>query len=221
MSGPALTLHGYWRSSCSWRVRIGFNWKGIPYAQKFVHLAQGEQNAPGWQQVSPLRTVPMLEWETPAGTRRLTQSLAILEYVEEAFPGTPRLLPEGADARATVRQLAEMVNSGIQPLQNLAVLQHVKGALGGDEKAWAAHWISRGLRGVEQVLAHTAGTFAFGDSVTLADACIVPQMYAARRFGADVDVFPLCLKVEAACAALPAFAAAHPDRQPDAPPPSA
>jgi maleylpyruvate isomerase len=163
----------------------------------------------------------MLEWETPSGTRRLTQSLAILEYLEEAFPGTPRLLPEAAEARATVRQLAEMVNSGIQPLQNLVVLQHVKGALNGDEKAWAAHWIARGLEGVEQVLAHTAGTYAVGDAVTLADACIVPQLYAARRFGADVNAFPLCLRVEAACAALPAFAAAHPDRQPDAPPPSA
>lgn len=220
MSAPALTLHGYWRSSCSWRVRIGLNWKGIRYAQKFVHLAQGEQNAPAWQQVSPLRTVPMLEWESPSGPQRLTQSLAILEYVEEAFPGTPRLLPENPVARATVRQLAEMVNSGIQPLQNLVVLQHVKGALGGDEKAWAAHWIARGLAGVEQVLERTSGTYAFGDAVTLADACLVPQLYAARRFGADCNAFPHCLRVEAACAALPAFAAAHADRQPDAPPPS-
>jgi maleylpyruvate isomerase len=202
-------------------VRIGLNWKGLAYEQRSVHLAKGEQNAPGWQAVSPLRTVPMLEWETPSGTRRLTQSLAILEYLEEAFPGTPRLLPEGAEARATVRQLAEMINSGIQPLQNLAVLQHVKASCNGDEKAWAAHWIARGMAGVERVLASTAGAYSVGDTVTLVDACLVPQMYGARRFGVDVAAFPTCLRVEAACAALPAFAAAHADRQPDAQPPAA
>ena len=217
----SLVLYGYWRSSSSWRVRIGLNWKGLPYAQHSVHLAKGEQNAPGWQEKSPLRTVPLLEWESPSGTRQLTQSLAILEYLEEAFPGTPRLMPEGAEARGTVRMLAEMINSGIQPLQNLSVLQHVKATCAGDEKAWAAHWISRGMAGVEQVLASTAGTYSVGDAVTLADACLVPQLYAARRFGADVAAFPTCLRVEAACAALPAFAAAHPDRQPDAPPPAA
>jgi len=215
-----LALYGYWRSSCSWRVRIGLNWKGLAYAQRSVHLGQGEQNAPAWQQQSPLRTVPMLQWETPAGTRRLTQSLAILEYLEEAFPGTPRLLPEGAEARATARQLAEMINSGIQPLQNLSVLQHVKSTCTGNEKAWAAHWIARGMAGVERVLASTAGTYSVGNTVTLADACLVPQMYGARRFGVDVVAFPTCLRVEAACAALPAFAAAHADRQPDTPPPA-
>ena len=148
------------------------------------------------------------------------QSMAILEWLEEQYPEPP-LLPPDRLARAKVRGISQMIVADIQPLQNLSVLQHVKATCAGDEKAWAAHWISRGMAGVEQVLASTAGTYSVGDAVTLADACLVPQLYAARRFGADVAAFPTCLRVEAACAALPAFAAAHPDRQPDAPPPAA
>ena len=216
----SLRLHGYWRSSCSWRVRIALNLKGLAYEYVPVHLLQdgGQQNTEGYRAKNPMRTVPVLELKDASGQPQyLSQSLAILEFLEEKHP-SPALLPTDAFARARVRMLAEMINSGIQPLQNLSVMQHVKGVLGQDDKAWSAHWISRGLTALQQSLGASAGRYCVGDSVTFADVCLVPQLFASRRFGVDVAAYPLLARIEAACEQLPAFQAAHASRQPDAVP---
>jgi maleylpyruvate isomerase len=215
----ALRLHGYWRSSCSWRVRIALNLKGLAYEYVPVHLLQdgGQQNSEAYRAKNPMRTVPTLEVSEPgAPPRYLAQSLAILEFLEERHP-SPALLPQDAFGRARVRMLAELVNSGIQPLQNLSVMQHVKG-LGQDEKAWSVHWISRGMAALQQSVQESAGRYCVGDSVSFADVCLVPQLYACRRFGVDPAAYPVLARIEAACASLPAFQAAHADRQPDAVP---
>ncbi|HEY3593171.1 MAG TPA: maleylacetoacetate isomerase, partial [Polyangiaceae bacterium] len=139
------------------------------------------------------------------------------EYLEERFPSPP-LLPADPLARARVREIAEIVNSGIQPLQNLAVQRHVKHALGGDGPAFARHFVGRGLVALERMVAAIAGRFSVGDAVSLADVYLVPQLHAARRLEIDVAPFPTLLRVEGACENLPAFAAAHADKQPDAQP---
>ncbi|QSQ13022.1 maleylacetoacetate isomerase [Myxococcus landrumensis] len=216
----ALRLHSYWRSSASWRVRLGLNLKGLPYEYAAVHLLKdgGQQNSAEYRAVNPMRTVPTLEWTEADGTElRLSQSIAILEFLEERVP-SPALLPKDAYLRARVRMVAEAVNSGMQPLQNLAVLQRIKSELNGDEKAWAAHWNVRGLEALESLVKPTAGRYCVGDAVTLADVCLVPQLYGARRFAVDVSPYPTLLRIEAACMELPAFQAAHADRQPDAVP---
>jgi maleylpyruvate isomerase len=214
-----LKLYGYWRSSCTWRVRIALNFKGIAYAYEPVHLLKdgGQQNTEGYRAKNPMRTVPTLEWADGGIEHRLSQSLAILEYLEETYP-TPALLPAEPVWRARVRMLSEMVNSGIQPLQNLAVLQHLKGELKVDDKVFAAHWNRRGLEALETAVKATAGTYCLGERVTFADLCLVPQLYAARRFGVDLTQYPVLTRIEAACNQLPAFQAAHADRQPDAVP---
>jgi maleylpyruvate isomerase len=214
-----LRLHGYWRSSCSWRVRIALHHKGLPFESHPVHLLRegGEQHREAYREMNPLGLVPTLEVEEQGRKRFLGQSLAILEWLEERFPSVP-LLPEDAFARAAVRQMAETVNSSIQPLQNLSVLQHLKHALSADERAWCQLWLGKGLGALEQMAQLHAGTFLFGDEVTLADICLVPQMYAARRFGVEVTSFPTLMRVEQACAPLPAFQKAHADAQPDAQP---
>ncbi|XXF77076.1 maleylacetoacetate isomerase [Myxococcaceae bacterium GXIMD 01537] len=214
-----LRLYGYWRSSCTWRVRIALNFKGLEYAYTPVHLTKdgGEQNTEQYRAINPMRMVPTLEWNDSGMVRRLGQSLAIMEYLEELVP-TPALLPREPLERARVRMLSEMVNSGIQPLQNLSVLQHVKGELKGDERAFAAHWNQRGLTALETAVKETAGTYCLGERVTLADVCLVPQLYGARRFGVDLTPYPVLTRIEAACNSLPAFQAAHADRQPDAVP---
>ena len=201
-----LRLHGYWRSSCSWRVRIALNLKGLPYEYVPVHLLKdgGQQNTDAYRALNPMRTVPMLEVKDAGGqVQRLAQSLAILEFLEERHP-TPALLPQDAFLRARVRMLAEMVNSGIQPLQNLSVMQHVKAELGRDEKAWSVHWISRGMAALQQSVQESAGRYCVGDSVSFADLCLIPQLYASRRFGVDPAAFPLLTRIEAECEKLPA-----------------
>lgn len=214
-----MKLYNYWRSSASWRVRIGLAFKGLSYEYVPVHLVKdgGQQNTPEYRQKNPMRTVPLLEWEEGGQLLRLSQSLAILEYLEETHPQPP-LLPRDALGRARARMLAEMVNSGIQPLQNTAVLQRIKGELKGDEKAWTAYWIERGLTALEASVTPLAGTYCVGDQPSVADVCLVPQLYGARRFGVDLAAFPTLTRIEAACNALPAFQAAQPDRQPDAQP---
>jgi maleylpyruvate isomerase len=209
-------LYGYWRSSASWRVRIGLELKGLSYDYVPVHLVEGggQQHAEAHRRRNPLRQVPVLELESEGTTHLLGQSMAILEYLEETYP-TPPLLPRDPFARARVRQIAESINSGIQPLQNLAVLQHVK-SIGADDKAWAVHWIGRGMEAVEALVRASAGTFCVGDQPTFADACLVPQLYAMRRFGLEEEKFPTLLRIEQACAELPAFQRAHASAQPDA-----
>ncbi|WP_426754835.1 maleylacetoacetate isomerase [Myxococcus sp. Y35] len=215
-----LRLYSYWRSSASWRVRIGLHLKGLKFDYVPVHLVKdgGEQNGAAYRAVNPMRTLPTLEWTEADGTaRRLSQSLPVLEYLEERFPA-PALLPADAYLRARSRMLAEMVNSGIQPLQNLSVMQRVKQELHADDKAWSAYWNARGLEALEAAVQLTAGRFCVGDTVSLADVCLVPQLYGARRFGVDLAPYPTLLRIESECQALPAFQAAHPDRQPDAVP---
>ena len=216
----ALRLHSYWRSSASWRVRLGLHLKGLKFEYVPVHLLQdgGQQNTEAYRALNPMRTVPTLEWTEDDGTaRRLSQSLPILEYLEARFP-SPAFLPKDLYLQAKTRMLAEMVNSGIQPLQNLAVLQRIKGELKADDKAWGAHWNVRGLEALEAAVKPLAGRYCVGDEVSLADICLVPQLYGARRFAVDLTPYPTLLRIEAACNELPAFQAAHPDRQPDAAP---
>jgi maleylpyruvate isomerase len=217
-----LTLFGYWRSSSAWRVRIALAWKQLPYEYAAISLIKdgGEQWKPEYLARNPQGMVPLLEIvEDGAPTQRLGQSIAIIEWLDERVP-TPPLLPRDPFRRARARQLAEVVNSSIQPLQNSIVLKHVKEELKSDEQAWGRHWIGRGLAAHEQLVAETAGRFSVGDEVTLADVYLVPQLYNARRFQVDVAPFSRLLAIEAALAELPAFAAARPERQPDAPPAS-
>jgi maleylpyruvate isomerase len=215
-----MKLYNYWRSSSSYRVRIGLALKGIDYeyVPVNIHPRAAEQTAERFVEVNPLRQVPVLEIDDAPGVRRISQSMAILEYLEERFP-TPALLPGDFLQRALVRQLAEMINSGIQPLQNLAVQRHVTEVLQKDGAAFSRHFVSIGLASLDRAAAETAGTFLVGDAVSLADVYLVPQLYAARRLDIDVAPFATLLRVEAACAALEAFEKARPEHQPDAAPP--
>jgi maleylpyruvate isomerase len=213
-----LTLHSYWRSSCSWRVRIGLHWKGLPFTYRAVNLLQGEQFEGAHQARNPMSTVPLLEVEEDGATLRLGQSMAILEWLEERHPARP-LLPRGPAARARVRRIAEDVNSSIQPYQNSSTMRWLRERHAGDDVAFTRHFLGRTMAGLEAVVKDGAGRFSHGDEVTLADLYVVPQLYGARRFGVDVALFPTLLRVEASCRELPAFAAAEPERQPDAPPP--
>jgi maleylacetoacetate isomerase len=212
----ALTLHGYFRSSAAWRVRIALALKGIPHAQAFRHLRKGEQSAPDFVAMNPQGLVPAL---AVAGEGVLTQSLAIVEWLDETRPG-PKLLPADAWGRARVRALAQIVACDIHPIQNLRVLQYLKRELGQGQPAidaWARHWIGLGLAAVEARLTEPAtGRFCHGDTPGLADLCLVPQLGNARRFASDLAPYPRVLAVEAACLALPAFRAAAPEAQPDA-----
>jgi len=213
-----MKLYSYWRSSSAWRVRIGLAWKGVPYTYEAVHLLKdgGRQHAEEYRDKNPMGFVPLLEWQEGAVTRRLAQSMAILDYLEQRFPDPP-FLPADPFLRARARQLAEMVNSGIQPFQNLSTLGYVK-SIGVDDRAWIQHFLPKGLTALEKVVQETAEKFSVGDSPTLPDAYLVPQLYAARRFRIDLAPFPTLVRIDAACEALPAFQAAHPDRQPDAEP---
>lgn len=211
-----LTLHGYFRSSATWRVRIGLHLKGLSFATRPVHLLKdgGEQHGEAHRARNPMEQVPVLEIEEGGNVRRFTQSLAILQLLEALRP-EPALLPADPYLRARAWELAEVVNAGIQPLQNLSLLQKLKGA-GLDDRAHAAESIARGLGALETMAAASAGRFAVGDEPTIADLCIVPQLYNARRFGLATGDFPTLSRIETACSALPAFERAHPDRQPDA-----
>lgn len=212
-----MRLYSYWRSSCSWRVRIALHLKGVAFEYAPIHLLRegGAQNTPEYQEKNPLRTVPLLEWEEGGRVRRLSQSMAILAYLEERYPSPP-LWPEDPVQRAQAWMLAEIPNSGIQPLQNLAVMQKVKRELNGDADAWSKHWNERGLQALEAWARPLAGRFLLGDQVSVADVCLVPQLYSARRFGVDLSPFPTLTRVEQSCEALDAFARARPERQPDA-----
>ncbi|HEU4383439.1 MAG TPA: maleylacetoacetate isomerase [Anaeromyxobacteraceae bacterium] len=214
----SLRLHGYWRSSSAWRVRIGLHWKGIPFQHKIVNLLAGEQKRPEHLEVSPLGHVPLLEVEEGGRTAYLHQSMAILEWLEERVPAPP-LLPADAEGRARVRRLAEHVNSSIQPYQNAVTLAWIRDQLPGREKEWGAHWVGRGLAALEVEASRGAGRFSHGDAVTLADLYLVPQLLGARRFGVDLSRFPRLLAIEAACRELEPFRLSEPEAQPDAPPP--
>jgi maleylpyruvate isomerase len=208
-----MKLYSYWRSSCSWRVRIALAYKRLPHALAPVHLLRGggEQHAGGYAALNPLAQVPTLI--TEAG-EVLTQSLAIVEYLEELYPEPP-LLPSGALARARARELASIVATGIQPLQNLSVLQAID-ELGGDRAAWSRRWIERGLAALEARA--TPGPYLAGAQPSIADVFAVPQLYNARRFGIDLAAYPTLSRAEEACLELPAFTDTRPEQQPDTEP---
>lgn len=214
-----LTLYAYWRSSSAWRVRIGLQLKGLPHTIVSVNLLAQEQFGEAHQARNPMSQVPVLEVTEGVRTVRLSQSMAILEWLEERHPEPP-LLPADLDGRARVRMLAEHVNSGIQPHQNASVLRMLKEKLPGFEREWVRHWVSNGLGALERAVSDGgAGRFCHGDAPGLADCYLVPQLYAARRFGVDLAPYPTLRRIEAAAAALAPFQAAHADRQPDTPPP--
>lgn len=213
-----LKLYSFWRSSASWRVRIGLHLKGLEFDLQPIDILTdgGEHNKAPFAALNPLRQVPMLEVTEGGRTVRLTQSIAILEYLDERYPDPP-LLPRDALLRAQTRRLAEIVNAGIQPLQNTSVQAWVRNELHADEKAWTKYWVEKGLLALEAAVAESAGRFAVGDSVTIADVCIVPQVGFAKRFSLDLSGCPTLVRIDAACAELPAFQKAQPTSQPDAP----
>ncbi len=214
MSELRVTLHDYWRSSSAWRVRIALNLKGVAYSSVSHNLLAGEQRAEGYRALAPQGLVPALEAEGMV----LTQSLAIIEWLEERFP-EPRLLPTSPADRAVVRSMALLIASDIQPLQNLRVLRALKRQFGADQAAtdgWAAYWIAEGLGALETMVALHGKGFCFGAAPTLADCLLIPQLSNGERFHADLSGFPALLAVRERCEALPAFAEAHPSRHSDA-----
>ena len=215
-----LRLYGYWRSSAAYRVRIGINLKGLAYDSAPVHLIRdgGEQHHAEFAQTNPQKLIPVLQH----GERLIRQSLAILEYIDEVWSDAPPLLPATARGRARVRSLSMMVACDIHPLNNLRVLQYLERewhAPQPERDEWVRHWIREGFDAFEALLADdpATGTFCEGDQPTIADCCLVPQVYNARRFGVDLTPYSTIQRIEAACLALPAFDAARPERQADAP----
>jgi maleylpyruvate isomerase len=213
-----MKLYTFFRSSASYRVRIALNLKRLTYEQIPIHLrrAGGEQFAASYKTINPQALVPALE----DGGRILIQSLAIMEYLEERYPKPPLLPADPAD-RALVRSMALIIACEIHPIQNLRVLIHLKNNLkqsDDDLNRWARHWIDLGLSALEQSVTSgpKRGTFCFDDTPTLADICLVPQLANARRFGCDLSAYPTLLRIETVCNALPAFADAAPEKQPDA-----
>ena len=207
-----MKLYSYYRSSCSWRVRIALEHKNIPYEYVPVNLLKNEQASAEYLKVNPSAAVPSLQMDGHI----ITQSVAILEYLEETWPQRP-LLPQDPIKRAIVRQAVQVIAADTQPLQNLSVMQKLNDMESGfDEDGWCRHWIGRGLAAVEAKLANGASTFAMGTKPSLVDVFVVPQLYNARRFAMEMAPYPTLLRVERACEALPAFVNAHPDRQPDA-----
>ena len=209
-----MKLHGYFRSSASYRVRIALNLKGLKAEHLTHHLRRGEQRAPAYLALNPQGFVPTLEDDSGAA---LIQSLAIIEWLDETHPEPP-LLPEDPLRRAQVRAFAQVLACDTHPVQNLKVLARLRELGLPEDKvtAWAG-WANReGLAACEALVKHEPGPFCFGATPTLADLCLVPQLGNARRFGVDVGAFPRLLQAEAAAKALPAFAEAAPERQPDA-----
>lgn len=208
-----MLLHGYWRSGTSYRTRIALNLKGVAYEQAPVDLRAGDQASAAYRALNPQGLVPAIEFEG----RVLAQSPAILEWLEERWPEPP-LLPADPDDRAQVRSMAAIVGCDIHPLNNLRVLKAIRG-LGADEaasNAWAGRWIAAGFDALEAAIGRHGGGWAWGEAPTLADCYLIPQVYSARRFAVDLEPWPLIRAIDARAVGHPAFAAAHPDRQPDA-----
>jgi maleylacetoacetate isomerase len=214
-----MKLYTFFRSSASYRVRIAMNLKGLPYEAALIHLSKdgGGQNQPAFREINPQGLLPVFVDDDGS---TLTQSLAILEYLEELHPATP-LLPSDALGRAQVRSIALAISCDIHPINNLRVLQYLGGTLGLSEEqrnTWYRHWTESGLLAVEKMLVQSgkAGTFCHGDTPTLADCCLVPQMFNARRFECDLSQMPTLVRINDACQELDAFARAAPAQQPDA-----
>lgn len=213
-----MRLYGYWRSSASWRVRIALHLKGLSCELISVHLVQdgGQQHREDYVQKNPMRQVPVLELEHGTEVRRLTQSMAIIDHLERSQP-EPSLYPSDPWKRTLSLEVAEICNSGMQPIHNLAVLQALD-AIGQDRKAFVRPFLEKGLAALEARVRQAGSKFCVADAPSVGDICLVPQLYAARRFDLDLQAYPHLLRVEAECAQLEAFERAHPSRQPDAPP---
>ena len=212
-----MKLYTYFRSSAAFRVRIALNLKQLEYQSAFVNLPEAEQRKAEYLAINPQGFVPLLE----DGTSRLTQSLAIIEYLDETFPEPP-LLPQDAAARARVRAIALAIACDIHPLNNLRVLKYLENTLecGKDARlTWYRYWIAEGFAAVERMLDDSAtGRFCHGNTPTLADIALVPQVFNAQRFGCDLEPYPRLRAINEACVALPAFTRAAPANQPDAEP---
>jgi maleylpyruvate isomerase len=209
-----MRLYDYWRSSAAYRVRIALNYKGLAYEQVPIDLRAGAQRAPEFLAINPQGLVPVLEDEGV----RLTQSLPILNYLEERYP-EPALLPKDAAGRATSRAIAVAIACEIHPLNNLRVLQYLDRELGLGEAqrlAWYRHWMAEGLGAIEAMLVRSAGTFCVGDAPSLADVCLVPQVYNARRYECELEPYPTIRRIDERCREIEGFAEAAPERQPDA-----
>ncbi|KAF8980357.1 Glutathione S-transferase zeta-1 [Entomortierella lignicola] len=204
-------LYSYFRSSCSWRVRIALNLKKIDYDVRPINLLKGEQRSEEYLKIQPFGFVPAYIDNKNGIT--LGQSVSILEYIDEMHPGHP-LLPKGPIERATVRALVQAIAMDTQPVTNLRILKYV-----GEEKKgeWAKHFISEGFKALEAMLGKSAGVYSFGDSITMADLTLVPQVYNGVRFGVDMTAFPIISRINASLSELPEFKAAHPSQQIDCP----
>lgn len=211
-----MKFYGYFRSSSAYRCRIAFNLKGIQPETVLVNLRDGQQKGEDFRKLNPQGLIPALEVEGNV----LTQSLAIVEWLDETNP-TPPLLPDGAIERAHVRAFAQIIACEVHPLQNLRVLNFIKQNYGQDQNGadeWCRHWIGEGLAACEAIAAAQkhSGAFTFGSEPGLADICLVPQLFSADRFGLDTGPYGRLNEIRAACEAMPAFADAHPSKQPDA-----
>ena len=209
MSRPI--LYDFWRSSAAYRVRIALNLKGVDYESRQVDLRTDEQKSTGYRDLNPQGLVPMLEIDG----HRLTQSVAIINYLDIRYPNQP-LIPAAAADRAHVVAMAMTIACDIHPLNNLRVLKYLKDPLGHSQEeidAWYAHWIGEGLPALEVMAAPKSGQFLFGDAPTGADVCLIPQLYNARRFNVPLNAFPTLLRAEESANTLEAFTKAHPDRQ--------
>lgn len=208
-----MILHGYWRSGTSYRTRIALNLKGLDYRQAPIDLRTGAQKSDTYLALNPQGLVPALEVDGQV----LTQSPAILEWLEDTHP-EPALLPKDAAGRAVVRAMAALIGCDVHPLNNLRVLKAIK-ALGADQDAsdqWAQHWIAEGFAALEALVARHGQGWCYGDQPTLADCYLIPQIYSAKRFKADLTPYPHLMAIDEKAQAHPAFQAAHPDQQPDA-----
>lgn len=220
MSDGGIRLYSYWRSSAAYRVRIALNLKGLPHQLLPVNIAPGasEQLSPAFAEINSQQMVPVLI----DGGRVIRQSLAIIEYIEEMYAG-PSLLPTTSRERARARSLALQIACDIHPLNNLRVLDYLEQEGGMpkiEREQWVSHWITRGFESLEEQLLNnpSTGDFCEGDLPTIADCCLVPQIYNARRWSVDMTPFPTMARIEARCLSLPAFEQARPENQPDAPP---
>ncbi|KAM6394245.1 maleylacetoacetate isomerase isoform 2-T2 [Pluvialis apricaria] len=210
MASEKPILYSYFRSSCSWRVRIALALKGISYDVVPVNLLKdgGQQFSAEFKAMNPMQQVPALKIDGIT----LSQSLAIIHYLEDTRPN-PRILPQDPKKRAQVRMIADHIVSGIQPLQNLKVLQQI----GEKKMEWAQNCITSGFQALEQILQHTAGRYCVGDEVSMADLCLVPQVFNAERFKVDMGPYPIITRINKALLELEAFKVSHPSQQPDTP----
>jgi len=207
-----MKLYTYHASSGAYRVRIALNLKDIKAEMVFVDLTKGQQKNPAYAAVNPQQLVPSF---IDNDDHVFTQSLAIIEYLDETHPH-PALLPKSPVERARVRAIAHAMASDIAPINNLKIRKYVRDKLGRDEKEWIQHWTHSGLAGVEKLVAQRPGRFCHDDTPTMADCVLVPQLFHARRFGCDLSAYPTLVRIDAACNEHPAFIAAHPSKQPDA-----